>query len=257
MVVVDGRIGYIGGFGFAEGVDRTRAGQGPLARHRRARDGPIVNRMQGAFCENWIEETGEIPAGQKYFPVIPPAGQTAGASRVHLADRQRLIGAGALLPRHQGGETRDLIQNPYMLPDDDAIKAMAAAVKRGVDVHHGAGDRRDRQSDRAARQSSHVRHAAEERHQGLRVPEDAAASEGDRRRRRLVVRRLDEFRRPLVPAQRRDQHGLLDPKIAEQLRASFNDDMRFAKQRSFAEWRSRPLWHKAIDGLAYLGHGQL
>jgi cardiolipin synthase len=51
--------------------------------------------------------------------------------------------------------------------------------------------------------------------------------------------------------------GVLDAKLAAQLRAAFADDLRHAKQRSFAEWQDRSLWHKTVDGVAYLGRSQL
>jgi len=51
--------------------------------------------------------------------------------------------------------------------------------------------------------------------------------------------------------------AFVDPQLAGELRATFADDMKFARQRTFEEWKDRPLWHKAIDGIAYLGHGQL
>jgi cardiolipin synthase len=51
--------------------------------------------------------------------------------------------------------------------------------------------------------------------------------------------------------------GVLDAAIAQQLRAAFADDMRFAMQRSYEEWAHRPLWHKLIDQIAYLGSPQL
>ena len=48
-----------------------------------------------------------------------------------------------------------------------------------------------------------------------------------------------------------------DPRIAQQLRAAFFDDLRFAEQRNYEAWAHRSLWHKTIDGLAYLAHSQL
>jgi cardiolipin synthase len=79
--IIDGRIGYIGGYGIAE----EWTGHGQDKDHWRDAglrvEGPIVNRMQGAFSENWIEETGEIMAGEKYFPHLGAAGST----QAHLA----------------------------------------------------------------------------------------------------------------------------------------------------------------------------
>ena len=51
--------------------------------------------------------------------------------------------------------------------------------------------------------------------------------------------------------------GVMDPAIAAQLRAAFENDLRHAKQRQLAEWKDRGAWHKFIDGLAYLGRSQL
>ncbi|MEO8033874.1 MAG: phospholipase D-like domain-containing protein, partial [Acidobacteriota bacterium] len=51
--------------------------------------------------------------------------------------------------------------------------------------------------------------------------------------------------------------GVLDRKIAGQLTAEFENDKKKADQRHFEEWKNRGLWHKLIDGVAYLGHGQL
>jgi cardiolipin synthase len=51
--------------------------------------------------------------------------------------------------------------------------------------------------------------------------------------------------------------GVLDPALASQLKAVFDDDMKFAEQRHFDEWHHRGLWHKTVDGLAYLAGSQL
>jgi cardiolipin synthase len=51
--------------------------------------------------------------------------------------------------------------------------------------------------------------------------------------------------------------GILDPAVAGQLRAAFQNDLKDSEQRSFEEWRHRGVWHKLIDGLAYLGSSQL
>ena len=76
IAVIDGRIGYIGGFGLAS----QWTGHAQDKEHWRDTGlrvaGPVVNRLQGAFCENWIEETGEIPAGERYFPHLAAAGAT-------------------------------------------------------------------------------------------------------------------------------------------------------------------------------------
>jgi cardiolipin synthase len=77
MVIIDGKVAYTGGYGFS----KTWTGHAQDKQHFRdsglRMSGPIVNRMQGAFAENWTEETGEIIAGDRYFPKLPPVGPTS------------------------------------------------------------------------------------------------------------------------------------------------------------------------------------
>ena len=258
MVVVDGRIGYLGGFGFA----KEWTGHAQDKDHWRdigvRITGPVVNRMQGAFCENWVEETGEIPAGQKYFPVLPPAGTTA-AHLAYTSPTGSVSSVQVLYYLAIAAARREvLIQNPYMLPDDDAIKAMAAAVKRGVDVRIMVPATTSTDSPIVQHASHHMfgtlmkngvkvfEYQKTLLHQKVMVVDGVWSCVGSTNFDDRSFQHNDEI-----------SMGLLDPQIAQQLRATWNDDMKFAKQRSFEEWRSRPFWHKAIDGLAYLGHGQL
>ena len=67
IAIIDGRVSYVGGHGIAE----QWTGDGQDKDHWRdtaiRAEGPVVTTLQGVFCENWIEETGEVPAGEKYF----------------------------------------------------------------------------------------------------------------------------------------------------------------------------------------------
>ena len=51
--------------------------------------------------------------------------------------------------------------------------------------------------------------------------------------------------------------GIVDPAIAEQLKTAFNEDLNDCVERKFDEWKDRSLWHKFVDGLAYLANEQL
>jgi len=258
LVVIDGRIGYLGGFGFA----KEWTGHAQDRNHWRDIGvrvaGPVVNKLQGAFCENWIEETGEIPAGQKYFPPLPASGHTA----AHLAFTSPSGSISSVQVLYylaiSAAKREVLIQNPYMLPDDDAINAMAAAVKRGVDV-------RIMVPATSATDSPIVQHASHHMfgtllkngikvyeykktllHQKVMVVDGTWSCVGSTNFDDRSFQHNDEISMAFV-----------DSRIAAQLRATFADDLRFTQQRQFQEWRARPLWHKAIDGIAYLGHGQL
>src|SRR5262245_24184063 len=68
ILVVDGRIGFTGG----SGTSGKWAGNGRLQGYWRDTDvrveGPVVEQLQGAFAENWLEATGIALGGEEYFP---------------------------------------------------------------------------------------------------------------------------------------------------------------------------------------------
>ena len=257
-MIIDGRIGYLGGYGFA----KEWTGNAQDREHWRDTgvrvEGPIVNRLQSAFCENWVEETGEIPAGLKYFPPAAAAGQTP----AHLAYTSPTGSVSSVQVLYYMAITSAkksiVIQNPYMLPDSDAIAALAAAVKRGVDV-------RVMVPATTSTDSPIVQHASH--HQFAALLESGV--------------KIWEFQRTLLHQkiiivdgvwscvgstnfddrsfQLNDEisMGILDPQLAAQLTAAFESDRRFAIERHLEEWEHRGLWHKFIDGLAYLGSSEL
>ena len=257
--IIDGRIGYIGGYGFA----KEWTGNGQDKEHWRDTgvrvEGPIVNRLQSAFTENWVEETGEIPAGLKYFP--PPAA-AAGPTAAHLAYTSPTGSVSSVQVLYYlaivSAKKSIIIQNPYMLPDDDALAALAAAVKRGVDV-------RVMVPATSSTDSPIVQHASHHQfgalmkagvkiwefqrtllHQKIIVVDGVWSCVGSTNFDDRSFQLNDEI-----------SMGILDPQIAAQLTAAFEADKKFAVERHLDEWEKRPLWHKAMDGLAYLGSSQL
>ena len=96
--------------------------------------GPIVHSLQGAFSENWVGETGELFLGDNVFPVLDPAGDVL----IHAVFAKPENSAPTIKILHHTviclARKRIWIQNPYFIPEPDAIDAFGAAVKRGVDV---------------------------------------------------------------------------------------------------------------------------
>lgn len=96
--------------------------------------GPIVHSVQGAFSENWAGETGELFVGEGVFPPLEKAGDIT----MHAAFVKPENSAPAVKILHHAvlclARERIWIQNPYFIPKYEAIDAMGAAVKRGVDV---------------------------------------------------------------------------------------------------------------------------
>ncbi len=90
ILVVDGRVGFTGG----AGVSRKWMGNGRTENHWRDTDvrveGPVVEYLQAAFVENWLEATGMVLGGEAYFPrPIEPRGQVYAQVGAQLAHRRQ------------------------------------------------------------------------------------------------------------------------------------------------------------------------
>jgi cardiolipin synthase len=134
IVVVDGQIGYTGGFC----IDKRWLGN--------ARDksewhdsaarvsGPVVAQMQAIFSEDWTFTTGEILAGDDFYPKLEPAGtmqaQAIKSSKGDASSLPKMLYFMAI----QAAKTSIHIQNAYFLPDEQIRNALVAAAGRGVDV---------------------------------------------------------------------------------------------------------------------------
>lgn len=134
IVVLDGREAFVGG----HCVTDDWLGDAEDGRHfadlsLRLR-GPIVHTIQSAFSENWAGETGELFVGEDVFPALEPAGDVT----IHAAFVKPENSAPAVKILHHAvlcmARERIWIQNPYFLPEPEAIDALGHAVRRGVDV---------------------------------------------------------------------------------------------------------------------------
>lgn len=136
ILVVDGVVGVTGG----SGISGKWSGDGRQPGHWRDTDvrieGPVVEQLQGAFAENWLEATGVAIGGPAYFPrrrldakgdvhaqVVrsSPAGGSTAMYTVFL-----LALSSARRSIH--------ITNPYFVPDEKMISTLLDAARRGVKV---------------------------------------------------------------------------------------------------------------------------
>lgn len=146
VVVVDGRVGYTGGFGLADywlGNGRSE----DQWRESNARfEGPAVAQLQAAFSSGWAEATGALIIGDVYYP--PAAFAKVGTVAAGLLHSVPTIGstpAERFLALSISAARRTLyISNSYFVPDDDFRSLLIRAAKRGVDVRVlTAGDKSD------------------------------------------------------------------------------------------------------------------
>jgi cardiolipin synthase len=134
IVVVDGRVGYCGGFGFDDrwlGDARNEHEWHDLALRV---DGPVARQFERIFMEDWVNTTGEVLHGDDQFPAIAPAGdakaQAISSSRTDQSSMSKLLFFMAI----QAARNRIWIENAYFVPDAQMQRALVRAAKRGVDV---------------------------------------------------------------------------------------------------------------------------
>src|SRR5215472_8112664 len=134
ILVVDGRIAYTGGLGIDDrwlgDARNTHEWRETMVRA----EGPVAAQMQAIFAEDWTFTTGEILAGERFYPTIQPTGnvlsQAVKASRGDSTSLAKIMYYISIR-----SATRSIhIENAYFLPDKQVRKALTDAAARGVDV---------------------------------------------------------------------------------------------------------------------------
>jgi cardiolipin synthase A/B len=134
ILVVDGTVSFAGGFCIAD------PWFGDARNPKEWRDimvratGPVSAQMQAIFGEDWTYTTGEILAGDKFYPHIEPAGDIlAQGIKVSRGDSSSLA-AMLYYVAIESARKSIHIQNAYFVPDAQIRAALARAARRGVDV---------------------------------------------------------------------------------------------------------------------------
>ncbi|HEV8676329.1 MAG TPA: cardiolipin synthase [Methylomirabilota bacterium] len=135
ILVVDGRLGFTGG----SGVSSKWMGNGRMEGRWRDTDvrveGPVVQHLQAAFVENWVEATGVVLGGEAYFPRPLPARGQVHAQVVRSSPATGSYAMYTTLLLAMASAQRSIhVSNPYFVPDDKLQEALVAAARRGVKV---------------------------------------------------------------------------------------------------------------------------
>lgn len=134
ILVVDGTISFTGGFCIADNW------LGDARNPKEWRDtmvrvtGPVSAQMQAIFSQDWTYTTGEVLAGDKFYPPLEHTGNVqAQGIKVSRGDQSSQAEIFYLVAI-QSAEKSIHIQNAYFVPEEQIRKALIAAAKRGVDV---------------------------------------------------------------------------------------------------------------------------
>lgn len=251
IAVMDGRIGYVFGHGIAE----EWVGDAQDREHWRdtgARlEGKVVAALQSAFTENWVEETGEVIAGQKFFPKL----ENVGTVQAHLAyqfNHGSVSSVDLLYRLAFATARRELwIQNPYLSPDKEVLALLLRAAQRGVDVRVMLpGEITDAQV---------VRHAGHALYQPL-LANGARIYEYRRTLLHQKIILVDGVWSHIGSTNLDNRSfesndeislGIMDGAISGELRQAFLDDLESCDEITADEWRARSRGHKLRDWASY------
>ena len=141
VIVIDGVIGYTGGFG----IDDKWYGDGRSKDEWRDTNvrfiGPAVRQLQATFVVCWAETTGHLLTGGVLFPAEHSAGGEPGDAtgvRAGLLHASPTIGS---TPAERffalsiaGARKKLYLSNSYFVPDAAFRQLLCDAARRGVDV---------------------------------------------------------------------------------------------------------------------------
>ena len=257
VLVVDGRIGYTFGHGIAD----QWLGNGDSPDHWRDTavrlEGPVVHGLQSVFAQNWVEETKTLPVGPGCFPDLEAKGD-APAHVVSSASGDAVSSVAMLYTVAIACARREvLIQNPYFAPNDGVVELFAMIAKRGVQVHLMLpGKHTD---------SPFVRRAGAALYEALlEAGVHLYEFEPTLLHQKVVV--VDglwshvgstNFDERSLALNEEIGVGILDARVAGQLKQAFQDDLGHCTQLRLEKWRRRPVYLRVFDRFAYLLHHQL
>jgi cardiolipin synthase len=257
--IADGRVALVGGHCIVdEWLYEGLHGKPPVRDIGLRLRGLGVHSVQSAFSENWVAECGELFVGEDVFPPLEPVGDIT----LHVARAKPERAAPAVKILHHlilcMARRRLWIQNPYFLPQDKAIKALAAAVQRGVDV-------RVMVPSTGASDMPIVQHAAHHNFErllaaGVRLFEFPSTLLHQK------VLTMDGAWCAIGSSNFDDRSfeindeitlGLLDRGLARRLEEIFERDMRECRELDLATWRRRSTRHRLMARACYLLKEQL
>ena len=252
LAIIDGRVAFAGGHCIVDSWLGDAQDKEHFADVSIRVRGPIVSQLQSVFSENWVGHTGELFVGEDVFPALQPQG----AVPMHVAFVKPEGSAPAVKILHHAlicfANRRLWIQNPYFIPEPEAIKAFAEAVKRGVDV-------RVMMPSTGGSDNPMVQHAGHHvfdkllrggvrlyeyphtlLHQKVIVVDSIWSSVGSCNFDDRSFEINDEV-----------TLGMLDADIARQLEGIFQKYVPQCREITLADWNQRGLTQRLIDRLAY------
>lgn len=134
LLVVDGRIGFIGGMNIGmEWLSTHHGGKGWHDIHVRV-EGPVVRELSRLSISTWHTHEGVVLDPALFLPKLSPLGGTYATIVGSRESKKRKAIRQSYLKAIRQAKTYIYIANAYFLPDLGFRRALKNACKRGVDV---------------------------------------------------------------------------------------------------------------------------
>ena len=252
LVIIDGREAFVGGHCIVDTWLGNAEDKEHFADVSVRLRGPIVHSIQSAFSENWAGETGELFAGDDVFPKLEPEGDVL----IHAVFAKPESSAPAVKILHHTAiclaRKRIWIQNPYFIPEPEAIDAFGKAVARGVDV-------RVMMPSTGGSDNPMVQHAGHRNFEKL-LRNGVRLLEYPHTLLHQKVMTIDGVFSAIGSSNFDDRSfetndeitlGILDAATAKRLDAVFEKYAPHCREIELEAWRRRGLWHKLKDNAFY------
>ena len=260
--IIDAKVAFVMAHGVASEWEGDGDGPGRWRDTGVRIEGPVVKQVQGAFANDWMEETGLALAGQDFFPDHEcDYGDVTRPVRCQLvasSPRGGVSNVSLLLKIMIGAADHEiLIQNPYFCPDEQWLGMLSRAVENGVKVtvmvpgHHN--------------DAKSIRWAGRHQYQRL-LDAGVALYEYTRSMIHQKIMIIDgtwshvgstNFDERSFDINAELSLGIHDEAIAAELRDQFHIDLEHAERIEPERWRHRPIHHRLAEKLWFQVHEQL
>jgi cardiolipin synthase A/B len=255
LLVVDGRIAFLGGAGVADwwASRNHRKSRNGIWRDTMARiEGPVVSDIQGVLAENWLECCGEILTDPMTYKPLEGVGGSA-AFVIKSSPSDRATTSRVLFQALVEGSTEEvLISTPYFLPDRAFRRALCRTAKRGVRIMVIVpGRNTDQRWVRLASRRMFGRLLQG----GVRIFE---YEDGMTHVKTLIVDNLWSVIGTTNVDNRSFEHNdevnlaVRDEAVAGRLIADFHADLTRSSEVVATKWRQRPILEKLIGTVAWV-----
>jgi cardiolipin synthase len=252
-VIVDGKLGFIGGAGVSDwwftGVNGKPRWRDTMVRV----EGETVANLQATFAENWLQAAGELIVGSSYFPdiqcpdpttalVISSTPTIGGSTRARILMQLLIASAKRNLA----------ITTPYFVPDKTLKRELCRAIERGVKVQILVpGNKNNHFLVRTTSRGDY----------GELLKAGAELYEYQPSMIHAKILIVDELW-AVVGSTNFDNRSfgindevnlaVRDIALAQRLGADFTADLEDSQRITFEDWRNRPLTERAIELLGWV-----